>query len=256
MRIVSWNVNSIRARHDHVLRFLDEQSPDVLCLQETKVVDGDFPADELRAAGYEHLLFDGQKSYNGVAIISKHPIEDPQKGFSEGGPDKQKRLVAGTVNGIRIFDCYVPMGTSPTSEKFKYKLQWLARMRAELNKLSPSDEVVMCGDLNVSRGELDVWDPFGCDGKILYHPHERMVLERVMGWGLKDSFRELYPEEKQFSWWDYRAGAFWKNHGFRIDYVLVSAPLLERCTSVTLHRDCRKWKPTPSDHIPVDAAFE
>ncbi len=257
MVVVSWNVNSIRARHDHVLQFLQEAQPDVLCLQETKLVDAQFPSEAIATVGYEHQAFDGQKAYNGVAILSKHPLEDVQKGhLTHPDPeDKQKRLIRATVNGVRIFNCYVPMGTAPSSPKFRYKLQWLARLRGELTAHDPSEKVVVCGDLNVALGELDTWDPFGSDGRILYHPHERKTLERVMAWGLHDTWRHLHPDERAYSWWDYRAGAFQRNHGFRIDYVLGSKPLLDACTETMMWRHTRKWKPTASDHIPVGARF-
>jgi len=255
LRIASWNVNSLRVRFEHVLRYLEQAQPDVLCLQETKVEDHKFPAEALAAAGYPHQLISGQKTYNGVAILSKHPLVDPQLGFTVPHPagldDEQRRMVAATVSGVRVFCCYVPMGTAPGHAKFTYKLQWLARLRGELNQLAATEPVLVCGDLNVALGELDTWDAVSTDGSILCHPHERMVLRKVMDWGLHDAFRALHPDERTFSWWDYRGGAYPRNRGFRIDYVLLSKPLLERCVASRTWADTRAWEPTASDHIPV-----
>lgn len=252
MKIATWNVNSIRQRLDHILQWSADAQPDVLCLQETKVVDEDFPAEALRDAGFVHQLFEGQKSYNGVAILSRLPLSDTALGHSTGEPDPQKRLAMATVGGVRVINCYVPMGTSPTSDKFLYKLKWLVRLRAELNRLSPTDKVLLCGDLNVARADLDSWDPFRTEGKILCHPHERMALSKVMDWGLVDAFRELNRDKRQFSWWDYRGGSWQKNQGFRIDYILATAALLEHITEVSTHEETRGWD-TPSDHVPVMA---
>ena len=251
MILGTWNVNSLRVRLDHLGRWLGEAAPDVVCLQETKTVDAQFPADELRAMGYPHLAFAGQKTYNGVAILSKHPLEDVHLGFRVGEPDPQPRLIRATVAGIRIFGCYVPNGGEVGSDKFAYKLAWLARLRAELDADGgPDVPTLVCGDMNVALTDPDVWDPFSAEGQVLYHPDERAAVARVLDWGLADAYRALKPTGKEFSWWDYRMLGFQKNHGFRIDHVFASPPLLGRIDEVVLHRPVRKWD-KPSDHIPV-----
>lgn len=255
MKIATWNVNSLRVRLEHLGRYLgSDEAPDVLCMQETKVTDDKFPAEELRAMGYAHLAWHGQKTYNGVAIASKLPLESVQANFADGVDDGQARLIAATVSGVRVICAYVPMGTAPGTEKFQYKLGWLARLRGELNRLDPSALVALCGDLNITRGDLDTWDPFRTEGQILCHPHERYALGKVMDWGLVDVAREREPEARAFTWWDYRAGAWPRNQGFRIDYVLASRPLAAACVGTAVHKEPRGWEKA-SDHTPVSATF-
>lgn len=251
MRIATWNVNSIRPRLDQLLTWLDEADIDVACLQETKVVDADFPAEPLREAGYVHQALHGQKTYNGVAILSRHPLEDVAVNFLDGEPDAQTRIVRATVDGVRIIDVYVPNGAPLGSEKFKYKLDWLSRLTAELHDhADPQQELLLCGDLNIAPGDADVHDPFEAEGKILFTPLEREAFQALLGWGLVDSWRKKNPFGAEYSWWDYRNNGFRYNHGFRIDHILVTKPLMRRVRKVEIDRTPRGWD-RPSDHTPV-----
>ncbi len=253
MRVVTWNVNSLRTRMEHLARFTEEVSPDVVCLQELKLEDDQIPVEELQALGYPHLVAYGQPAYNGVAMLSKLPIEGEQRGFL-GDDDDQARVVAGTVQGVRIYGLYTPNGQSVGSPQFLYKLAWLGKLREELDRYAPTDEVLVCGDMNVAPSDLDVWDPFKAEGRVLFHPDERAAIQALVDWGLTDAFRERNPFETAFSWWDYQKMGFQRNHGMRIDHVYLTAPLMQRCTEVTIHRDVRGWD-TPSDHAPVSVVL-
>jgi len=255
MQVVTWNVNSLRARMAHLLRFLDEVSPDVVCLQELKLTDDLFPAKVLREAGYPHLVWWGQKNYNGVAMLSKHPIDAPQKGIDDGGDRSQSRLIAGTVNGIRIIGVYAPNGTRLGSEPFAFKLSWYDRLFEMIaSRHRPSDPIILCGDLNIAPDDPDVWDPFRCDGILLCHPLERERFQRFLDWGFVDPFRERHPFANTFSWWDYQQMGFQRNHGLRIDHTLLTAPVDARCSEVTIHANVRGWT-SPSDHAPVSVTL-
>jgi len=254
MRIATWNVNSLRVHLEHVRRWIRTASPDVVCLQETKVEDAQFPVLDLTALGYPHLSFWGEKTYNGVAILSKEPQSDVRKGFSEGPHDEQPRVIAATVGGVRVMSCYVPMGTAVGTDKFSYKLAFLSRLKTEVRTaLAATPDLVVCGDLNVALADLDVWDPFEAEGQILFHPTERDALKRVLEAGLVDSWRAKHPRANEYSWWDYRGMAWSRNQGFRIDYALVSKALLPRVTDAAIWKEPRGWtEPSkPSDHVPV-----
>ncbi len=256
MRIATWNVNSLKVRLEHLQKWAEEAKPDVVCLQETKCVDEQFPLDRVQSFGFPHVAFAGQKTYNGVAILSKYPIEDVKVGFQHGEPDAQLRLIQAKVQGVQLIDCYVPNGHEVGSEKFMYKLAWLARLREELiADFKPDQPLLLCGDLNIALTNKDVWDPFEAEGELLFHPQERAALGKVMEWGLADAYRKLKPDGKEFSWWDYRMLGFQKNRGFRIDHIFLTAPLLERCKDITLWRPVRKWE-KPSDHIPVSVDLD
>ncbi len=255
MKLATWNVNSVRARHDRLLAFLERHDPDVVCLQETKVMDDAFPADAIREAGYEPTVL-GQKTYNGVAILSRRPADDVGRGFGDGGDDSEARLLAATVEGIRFLCVYVPNGSSVGSEKYAYKLEWMARLRRFLDKEeSPERPLALLGDFNVAPADIDVYDPAGLRGEILCSDRERETFTELVGWGLTDSFRSLYPNETKFTWWDYRLLGFPKNRGLRIDHILLTRPLLERLSDVVVDRDERKGK-GPSDHAPVLAILD
>ena len=249
MRLTTWNVNSLRMRLDHVVRFATEHHPDVLCLQELKLAQEHFPSDVLRAAGFTHLAWHGQQAYNGVALLSRLPLENVQKGFV-GSEDAEARVIAATVGGIRLYDLYCPNGQEVGHPKFLEKLRWFGRLRAELDQYSTDAPVAVLGDFNVAPDDLDVWDPFRCDGILLCHPDERAALANVVAWGLRDPFRERNPFANVFSWWDYQKMGFVRNHGLRIDHTLLSAPLMARVKDVIIHRDVRGWD-QPSDHAPV-----
>jgi len=249
VRIATFNVNSLRARTDQLRRFTEEAAPDVLCLQELKLADDQIPWDELRGMGYPHVIARGQPTYNGVALLSKHPIEDPATAFADDD-DPEARVVAGTVQGIRIYGLYVPNGQSVGSDKFLYKLDWLGRLREEIHRHPAGTSMLVCGDFNIAPGDLDVWDPFRFDGVVHAHPDERRALEEVLAWGLTDAWRHLNPFEQQFTWWDYQKMGFTRNHGLRIDHHFLSRDLLARLKRATIHRDVRAWD-QPSDHAPV-----
>lgn len=251
MKIATWNVNSLRPRLDHLARYASEAQPDVLCLQETKVVDEDFPHMACEAAGYPHRAIFGQKTYNGVAILSKRPLSDVATNFTLGPPDEQARVIRARVAGVLIINVYVPNGSPINSPKFSYKLDWYARMRAELDAIATPDEpVLLCGDMNVAPTDADVYDPFETQGQVLCSAPERQALKDLTGWGLTDAWRKKNPFAPDYSWWDYRGGGFRYNHGFRIDHVYLSRPAMRRCAAAGIDRDPRTWD-RPSDHTPV-----
>jgi len=254
VKVATWNVNSVRARLPRLLAWLEAQRPDVLCLQEIKVANEEFPADALSAAGY-HAVVNGQRTYHGVAILSREPATDVALGLRDGGDDAQARLASARVAGVRILSAYVPNGGEVGSEKFAYKLAWLGRLRAHLAATaSPQEPLLVCGDLNVAPEDRDVAKPEAWSDTVLCHPDARAALRSVMDWGLVDTFRLHHPEAGFYSWWDYRQLAFPKNDGLRIDHVLATAPLAKRCTAASIDRDARKG-PQPSDHVPVLAEF-
>jgi exodeoxyribonuclease-3 len=255
MLVATWNVNSIRSRLDRVLAWTGRVQPDVLCLQEIKTTDDLFPAAAFADLGYEAAVF-GQRTYNGVAILSRKPIRDVVRNLPGDEPDAQRRLLAATIGGIRFVNVYVPNGQSPESEKFVYKMEWLGRLRAFLDETaSPDDPLVLLGDFNIAPEERDVHDLKLWRGKIHFHPKEHAALAEVVEWGLHDLFRKHHEEGGFYSWWDYRMLAFPRNNGLRIDLVLGTAPILERCTGAEIDRDERKGD-QPSDHVPVVVAIK
>lgn len=255
MKIATWNVNSIRSREVRALAWLEAHQPDVLCLQEIKVVDEAFPAETFARLGYHAAVF-GQKTYNGVAFLSREPAEEVARGLPAEGPGAQSRLIAATFAGIRVVNVYVPNGQSPESEKFPYKLDWLARLHAMVAaQHHPEDPLLVLGDFNIAPDERDLYDPEAFRGKVHFHPKEHEALGRLTGWGLHDLFRKHHEEAGLYSWWDYRMLGFPKNRGLRIDLLLGTRPLLERCTACDIDRQERKGK-KPSDHAPVVAVFD
>ena len=254
MKLATWNVNSLRARKAHLLRWLAEADVDAVCLQELKHVDKHFPLAELADAGYPHCAWDGQPTYNGVAIVSRLPLSDVQKGMADDEVDPQKRVIAATIDGVRVYGLYIPNGQRVGSDKFRYKLRWLDRFYAELGRQDPSQPIAVVGDFNIAPDDSDVWDPFRLDGTLLCHPEERRRLQAWLDWGLFDAYRELHRFGTEFTWWDYRQLGWERNHGIRIDHVLLSAPLRETLTDVRVDKHVRGWD-TPSDHAPVVATF-
>src|SRR5687767_11434555 len=219
MKIATWNVNSINSRLAQLTAWLKAAEPDVVCLQETKCVDEGFPYQPIFDLGY-HTAFYGQKSYNGVAILSKYEPEDVQKNFPHDEDDSPKRLIAATVNGVRVVNTYVPNGTELWTDKFTFKLDWLQRLRRFFDDTCDrSKDVLLCGDFNVAPDPLDVWNPPAWEGRIHFSKPERAAIHHVKQWGFVDVFRQMNGDVKEFSWWDYREFAFPKNRGLRIDHV-------------------------------------
>jgi exodeoxyribonuclease-3 len=252
--IASWNVNSIRVRLPQVLQWVETTRPDVLAIQETKITDDAFPAADLEAAGY-HVLFAGQKTYNGVALLSREPPTDVLTDLTSM-EDPQRRLIAATIGGVRIYNVYVPNGQAVGSEKFEYKLRWLAALRQQLaGELSRHGQVVVAGDFNVAPDDRDVHDPSAWVGQVLVSEPERKALAGLLELGLADTFRLFDQPESCFSWWDYRAGAFRRNRGLRIDLLLASRAMAGRCIRSSVDTDPRAWE-KPSDHAPIFAQFD
>jgi len=253
VKIATWNINSIRMRQDRLVGWLAKAKPDVLCLQETKVEDAQFPHKAIEKAGYHAAIF-GQPAYNGVAILSTQPLEDVSMTFDDGGEEDGSRLIAATTHGVRVVDVYVPNGQELTSEKYPYKLAWLRRLRTYLDARPAGEPLALCGDMNVTRDDLDVWAPDQWRDKIHCSKPEREAFENLMSGGLRDVFREHNPDGKIYSWWDYRGVSFFKNQGLRIDFVFATEPLAARCTAAVVDRDARKGQDA-SDHAPVIATF-
>ena len=255
MKIATWNINGINSRLDQVLDWCETNQPDVLCLQETKCVDARFPHRRLRAAGFPHVEFLGEKSYNGVAIISKYPLGDVQKNFPADGEDAPKRLIAATVGGIRIVNTYVPHGTALGTDKFTFKLDWLRRLRNYFDKNYRNEKkVLLCGDLNVAPHEFDVWKPSLWKDKMHFTKPERDAIQNVKKWGFVDLFRQINEDAREYSWWDYFHHSFEKDRGLRIDHIWASPPLADLCTDCWIDKEPRGWE-HPSDHAPVVAEF-
>ena len=251
MRIATWNVNSLKVRLPHVLAWLEQQQPDVLCVQETKTEDVNFPLQSIIDAGYR-ALFSGQKTYNGVALLSRVEGTDITVGIP-GFEDPQKRVLAATYGDTRVICIYVPNGESVESDKYQYKLRWLAALsewlRAELKKYP---KLALLGDYNIAPEDRDVWDPKEWQGKVLFSAPEHAALNTLLALGLKDSFRLFEQPERSFTWWDYRMNAFRRKLGMRIDHILLSEPLAQHCTACTVDIAPRKLE-RPSDHAPVFA---
>ena len=254
MKLATWNVNSLKVRLPHVLEWLDSEKPDVLCLQETKLVDENFPLSEINSAGYE-ALYSGQKTYNGVAILSRKGLNEIRSGMP-GFEDEQKRVLAGTIDNVRVICVYVPNGESLDSEKFPYKLKWLEALRGWLEaELVRHPETAVLGDFNIAPEDRDVHDPKAWEGSVLVSSEERAALRKIIDLGFSDSFRLFDQEEKAYTWWDYRMNAFRRNMGLRIDHVLLSDALARKCTGCRIDLVPRK-KERPSDHAPVIAEVE
>ncbi len=254
MKIATWNVNSLKVRLPHLLQWLAENPVDVLCLQETKLTDDKFPVAEINAAGYQ-VAFSGQKTYNGVAILSKLPLTDVVRN-NPHYDDPQQRILAATIDGVRIICAYVPNGQAVDSDKYVYKLAWLASLREWLaGELAGNAQLAILGDYNIAPEDRDVHDPAEWEGQIHCSDRERAALVALGELGLVDSFRLFEQAEKSYSWWDYRQLAFRRNRGLRIDHILLSPALAARCSACVIDRAPRKWE-QPSDHVPVVATLD
>ena len=255
MKIATWNVNSLKVRLPHLLQWLEANPVDVLCLQETKLTNDKFPVAEINSAGYE-VVFSGQKTYNGVAILSRLPMTDVVRN-NPLFADEQQRIISATIDGMRIVCAYVPNGQEVGSDKYAYKLAWLAALNQWLEQqlaLFGEGGLAILGDYNIAPEDRDVHDPALWAGHIHCSDNERAALTGLLALGLADSFRLFEQPDKSYSWWDYRMLGFQKNKGLRIDHILLSAALAKRCTACDIDRAPRKW-PQPSDHVPVTATL-
>ena len=253
MKISTWNVNSLKVRLPHVLDWLAKVQPDVLAIQETKVTDEKFPRLEINAAGYE-VVFAGQKTYNGVALLSRSQGEDIVTDVPDLD-DAQRRILGATIDGTRILNLYVVNGSEVGSDKYAYKLEWLEKVTRYVQaQLAEHERLVVLGDFNITPEDRDVHDPQAWHEKILCSTPEREALRTMLQLGLCDTFRLFEQPEAAFSWWDYRAAAFRRNMGLRIDLILASNALSSACTSCHIDKEPRKWE-RPSDHTPVIAEF-
>ena len=254
MLVASWNINSVRARTDRLLGWLETRRPDVVCLQELKCTDEQFPSEQVRALGYHPVLF-GQKTYNGVAILSRPEPERIERGFLDAEDDSQARVVSATVAGVRVTSVYAPNGQAVDSPAYHQKLEWFGRFRRWLDlRHSREEPFVVGGDFNVAPEERDVWDPKLWEGQTLFSLPERAALRRAVEFGLEDTFRKLHPEPGRYSWWDYRMLGFQKNRGLRLDHLYATPVLAAQLQAAGIDREARKG-PQPSDHAPVWARF-
>jgi len=253
LKVASWNVNSLNVRLPHVLAWVDVARPDILALQETKLTDDRFPVEALLEAGY-HSVYSGQKTYNGVAILSREPATDIVTDIN-GLDDPQRRILGVTIGAVRIIDLYVVNGSEVGSEKYAYKMHWLEQVNRWIaDEMHRSDKVIVLGDFNIAPDDRDVHDPESWQGKILCSSPERAALQQMLGLGLSDTFRLFEQEEKIWSWWDYRMAAFRRNMGLRIDLVLASEALAKVCSAAYIDKEPRRQE-RPSDHAPAIAEF-
>jgi len=253
MKIATWNVNSLKVRLPHVLDWLATSQADILCLQETKTIDENFPVNEIEAAGY-HVVYSGQKTYNGVAIISKQAATDTITDIA-GLDDPQRRILGATIGDVRVLDLYVVNGQEVGSEKYAHKLYWLEQVTRHISEqLQQHERFVVLGDFNIAPEDRDVYDPEAWHERILCSTPEREALQRIVDLGLTDTFRLFEQPEESYSWWDYRAAGFRRNRGLRIDLILASQSLSDNCTACLIDKEPRKLE-RPSDHTPVIAEF-
>lgn len=253
MKIACWNVNSLKVRLPHVLAWLEAQRPDVLALQETKLIDENFPAADFESAGYR-VVFAGQKTYNGVAIASREPISDVICDIPDLD-DPSRRILGATIAGVRVLDLYVVNGQAVGTDKYEHKLHWLERVTTHVAaEMAVHEQLIVLGDFNIAPDDRDVHDPAAWHEKILCSTRERRALDAMLGLGLADTFRLFDQEPGQFSWWDYRAAGFRRNLGLRIDLILASRALAARCIRCWIDTAPRRLE-RPSDHAPVMAEF-
>ncbi len=253
-RIATWNVNSLRVRLPHVLQWLESEQPDVLALQETKMTDENFPVEEVRNAGY-HAIFSGQKTYNGVATLSKAEAANIITDFPDFD-DPQRRILCTTINNVTILNLYIPNGSEIDSDKYRYKLEWLSHLQKFTEMLvNKYENVVLLGDFNIAPEDRDVHDPIAWEGKVLVSPSERDAFQSLLSNSLLDCFRIFEQEDNSFSWWDYRAAGFQRNLGMRIDHILATDTLADLCTACRIDKYPRTLE-RPSDHTPVVAEFD
>lgn len=250
MIVASWNVNSLAVRMPQLVSWIEEHRPNVICLQETKLVDDKFPKAEFDALGYSYEFY-GEKTYNGVAIISDRPIMNVQKGFLEEEEPKAKRFIEAMIDDTYILNVYIPNGQRVGSDKYEYKLKWIDSLRDHLDKQhNPDTKLLLCGDFNIAPDDRDVYKPEEVEGTIMVSDLEREQLAYVQDWGFVDAFRMHHEEDGQFSWWDYRMGAFRRNMGFRIDHIWMTEALAKHCVDSWIDKQPRMQE-RPSDHAPI-----
>lgn len=252
-KIATWNVNSLRVRLTHLLNWLADNQPDVVALQEIKLEEPIFPYAEFMQIGYQAVCF-GQRTYNGVAILSKHKLHENTFGMPDYS-DEQSRVLAVTIQGVRVINLYVPNGSAIDSEKYQYKLIWLENLLAYLKQQKSNyKKIIVLGDFNIAPDDCDVHDPQAWKGQVLVSPEERLAWQKILSIGLTDTFRHFNQEVGHFSWWDYRAASFRRNQGLRIDHILANQPLISQCLSCVIDKTPRAQE-RPSDHAPVIASF-
>lgn len=256
MKIATFNANGIRARLPIIAHWLDTHHPDVLCIQETKVQDPDFPESTLEEKGY-HCVYKGQKSYNGVAILSRVAAETVHIGLNRHDPDEEARLITARIQGVSIVNTYVPQGQDPDSEKFQYKLDWFSRLLAYFTEsFDPESPLVWTGDFNVAVDPIDVYDPEKLLGSVCFHPKEHAAVKKIKDWGFEDVFRRHHPEPKQYTFWDYRIpNSLKRGLGWRIDHIWATPVLAAKSKKAWIDVDARLL-PKPSDHTFLVAEFE
>lgn len=254
MIITSWNVNSLNVRLPQVLEYLNQYQPDVIALQETKCVDEKFPEQLLQEQGY-HTIYTGQKTFNGVAILSRHPLKKEQSQLPNFA-DEQKRFMTSTINGIHIVNVYVPNGQSIDSDKYHYKLEWLRQLQLYCQQaLVQYPYVIVLGDFNIAPEDRDVHEPKAWKGQVMVSEVERAAFSQLLSLGFLDAYRLFHDEADHYTWWDYRQGAFRRNHGLRIDHILISHSLKSYCTQSEIDISWRKLE-RPSDHVPISLQIE
>lgn len=255
MKIATWNVNSVRARFERLMSWLSRENADVVCLQELKVAEAQFPRLELETAGW-HLAILGQKTYNGVAILSRTPLTDVKTGMVDGGDDAEARLISAVANGVRVVSAYIPNGKYVGSNTWPYKIEWLRRLRGYLERdCDRGSPLALCGDFNIAPETRDVARPDEWRGSVLFHEAMTPLLGDLIAWGLVDTIRIHHTGEGPYTWWDYRMLGFAKGNGLRIDHILATPSLAARCSAAYVVREERKGK-LPSDHAPVVAVFD
>jgi len=255
-KLATFNVNGVRSREHVLVSWLERNRPDVLCLQEIKCREAEFPFDSLREVGYQASVC-GQKSFHGVAILSIRQPEQVRRGFCDGASDEEARLIAAKIDGIWIFNTYVPQGRSPDHPAFQLKLDFFTRLKSLfLREYMPSDPIIWTGDINVAPEEIDVFSPKRMEGKIGFHPLERQALAQVVSWGFIDLFRKHHPDIRQFTFWDYRLPqSFKRDLGWRLDHIRATEPVANASVECLVDADLR-GQPNPSDHTPVWVQFE
>ena len=250
MICATWNVNSIRARLPHVIRWLESVAPDILCLQELKCQTDEFPHFEFESIGYQCVVA-GQKARNGVAILTREMANPVQIGFGNGFDEENSRIVTAAISGIHVVNVYVPNGQAPDAPAFEYKRDFFRELRAYLERsFTPDDAVLLTGDFNVAPEDIDVYNPDLLRGSVCFHPDEKAAFAHLKAWGLTDIFRKLHPDGNYYSWWDYRGGGYPRNLGMRLDHMLITEPLVLQSVRCEIDREPRGWE-RPSDHAPV-----